>query len=852
MSTKLPSLHSIFLRMVMIKLITPSLILGLVLIGVSIFYNITVIQHEQEILAKFISSEINNFLNDTTRSIRAIANTAEFVDQKSTNQQLATAFESDPYFHSFVVLDEEKRLISFFPPEAFPITAIVGRLPIFEFSDNSVSPISQPFYSSLPGKPTAFITAHLDQGGWLIGEIIFDEVERIIDNRPAQFPNRRIFLTDRQGNILISSEKSKHIPNNALVVTDIFPSPTNNSALSIFQGNLAFSNIEDISQSGWQIRIFFPVFDAIGNFVISASILIGILLLVWSLVLVEMRRNFTRRIYAPLAQFNQYINTLAQGQTTESTRPIHYPAPFIEIKNLSESFEEMSAVISQRQQALQENEQKYRLLIDESADAIYLEQDGHFVVLNQRFTELFGDFSQSSGLASGIHLLAAPADQVFVQEQQLRLLNGEVSSLRFEFKAMNKSKHVIDVEVATTSFLYRNKLAIQGIIRDITERKQMEQSEREQRNLAEALRDTASVLTSTLNISEVIDRILNYIGKVVPCYALNIMLVNEESHIASVIASKGYAERGVEDWLALISLPIASTQLLQQMYETGQPCVVPDTHHNQEWKVLEETNWIASYAGAPIKVQGKVIGFINLDSPDVNFFSPDQAERLQTFANQAGIAIHNAQLLQGLKSSNQELIAAYETTLQGWSKALELRDYETQGHTLRVLNLTIRLATRLGITEPQITHMRYGVLLHDIGKISITDNILFKKGPLTSHEWEIMRQHPSYAYEMLSPIKYLENSLDIPYYHHEWWDGTGYPKGLKGEDIPLAARIFSVVDVWDALTSDRPYHEGMSEEQAIEHLLEQAGTQLDPEIVKSFIEMLRNDLTIELFPKEQE
>lgn len=845
-----PSLHTIFLRMLIFKLFTPSLLLGVILISVSTYYNITVIQHDQYILVKFLTSQINNFLSDATRTIQAIAATTGELEQKTISQQLLTTFNSDPYFHSMLVLDEEKKVIAFYPPDAFPVAAIVNRLPIFERPDAGSSSISSPFYSSLPGKPTAFITAHLDQGGWLVGEILFNEVERIITERPSPTPGRMVFLTDLQGSVLIAPDSASLKPNQPISHTIIFTQVNDHSAISTFDNQLVFSNVENLTNAGWQIRVYYPVFNAIGDFFLVAVGLIAILLILWMLVLIDMRRDFTRRIYNPLAQFNQYIQSISKGNSTERTRPLHFSAPFIEIKNLSESFEEMSAAIHQRQKALQEDEQKYRSLIEQSGDAIYLEQDGHFIVLNKKFKELFGDFSGTLSVANGIHQLASQSDLVFVQEQQMRMLTGEVSDLRFEFKALNHVGEEIDVEVSTSAFLYRNHLAIQGIIRDITERKRTQESEREQRNLAEALRDTASVLTSTLNFNEVIDRILNNIGKVVPCYALNIMLIDDSTRRAKVIASKGYEERGISTWLMSTSLSLQDFPDLAWMFDSAQPIVIPDTHQHKEWNSFKQTRWISSYAGAPIMVQGKVIGFINLDSPEVDFFSLNQAERLQTFANQAGIAIHNAQLLQELRSSNIDLTAAYETTLQGWSKALELRDYETQGHTLRVLDLTIRLAKRSGITEPQITHIRYGVLLHDIGKIAISDNILFKKGPLTSYEWETMRKHPTFAFEMLSPIEYLQDSLDIPYSHHEWWDGTGYPRGLEGEAIPLAARIFSVVDVWDALTSERPYHHSLPEDQVIAHLLEQSGRQLDPGIVKVFIEQVLPEIHDESAQKE--
>jgi HD-GYP domain-containing protein (c-di-GMP phosphodiesterase class II) len=194
-------------------------------------------------------------------------------------------------------------------------------------------------------------------------------------------------------------------------------------------------------------------------------------------------------------------------------------------------------------------------------------------------------------------------------------------------------------------------------------------------------------------------------------------------------------------------------------------------------------------------------------------------------------------MLAQLTQSNTDLRQAYETTLEGWSRALDLRDNDTQGHTARVAALTVILGRAMGMDPEEIVHLRRGALLHDIGKMGIPDAILLKPGPLTDKQWEIMRRHPVYAYELLSPIPYLRPALDIPHLHHERWDGGGYPLGLKGEEIPLAARVFAVVDVWDALTSNRPYRAKVAEERAREIVRDGAGTDFDPRVVEAFLRL---------------
>lgn len=190
-----------------------------------------------------------------------------------------------------------------------------------------------------------------------------------------------------------------------------------------------------------------------------------------------------------------------------------------------------------------------------------------------------------------------------------------------------------------------------------------------------------------------------------------------------------------------------------------------------------------------------------------------------------------------LQRAHRDLAEAYDATIEGWSRALDLRDKETEGHTQRVTEMTIRLARALNVSEDDIVHIRRGALLHDIGKMGIPDHILQKPGPLDPDEWQEMRKHPDYAYQMLYPIAYLRPALDIPYCHHEHWDGNGYPRKLRGEEIPLAARIFTIVDVWDALLSNRPYRRGCTEEEVVDYLQKNSGKLFDPNLVTSFMDL---------------
>jgi PAS domain S-box-containing protein len=248
-----------------------------------------------------------------------------------------------------------------------------------------------------------------------------------------------------------------------------------------------------------------------------------------------------------------------------------------------------------------------------------------------------------------------------------------------------------------------------------------------------------------------------------------------------------------------------------------------------------------AYFGVPILAKGQVKGVLEMFSRNPVKSRPEWSDFLAALAAQAAIAIDNTSLFDALQRTNQELTVAYDATLEGWTRSLKLRDEDTENHSQQVTDLTMILAKLMGIGADQMVNLRRGALLHDIGKIGIPDRILLKPGKLTEEEWVLMRKHPRYAYELLSPILYLRPVLEIPYSHHEKWDGSGYPQGLKGEQIPLAARIFAVVDVWQALTSDRPYRPAWTREEALEYIRTQSGQHFDPQVAEAFLKWIEEN-----------
>jgi HD-GYP domain-containing protein (c-di-GMP phosphodiesterase class II) len=267
------------------------------------------------------------------------------------------------------------------------------------------------------------------------------------------------------------------------------------------------------------------------------------------------------------------------------------------------------------------------------------------------------------------------------------------------------------------------------------------------------------------------------------------------------------------------------------------PDLTKDRTEFERSPLFPNENFIVYY-GVPLIAKGRVLGVLEIFHREPLHPDEDWLDFLNIIAGQTAIAIDSAMMFKELQKTNFELGLAYNATIDAWSRTLDLRDSDTEGHTRRVTDTTIRLATIVGVPEPDLVHIRRGATLHDIGKVGIPDEILFKPGPLDQKEWEIMRQHPKYAVELLSPIKYLEHAMEIPHWHHEKWDGTGYPDRLDGEEIPLSARLFSMVDVFDALTSDRPYRKAWPKKDAIHYIETQSGTHFDPRFVPEFVHLV--------------
>jgi putative nucleotidyltransferase with HDIG domain len=369
---------------------------------------------------------------------------------------------------------------------------------------------------------------------------------------------------------------------------------------------------------------------------------------------------------------------------------------------------------------------------------------------------------------------------------------------------------------------------------DITERKCAEEKiQRHLEHLA-ALVEIVRAINFSFDLNLSLSTLLSHVVVQLGVDAADVLLFNHTSQALEFVAGRGFHSKDIEHSRHRFGEGYAG-RVAQDRTVVHIPDLMQEHGGNLPGKVLVGEEFV-SYLGVPLIAKGQIKGVLEVFRR--SSFTPDEEwlDFLKALADQAAIAIDNSTLFDKLQRSNTELALAYDATIEGWSHALDLRDNETEGHTQRVAGLTVKLARVFGMSEEELVQIRWGALLHDIGKMGIPDEILLKKDALTEEEWAVMKKHPTFAYEMLAPIRYLRSALEIPYSHHEKWDGTGYPLGLKGDQIPLAARIFAVVDVWDALRSDRNYRISWPVEKVLDHIRSLAGTHLDPHVVTVCLE----------------
>ena len=362
-------------------------------------------------------------------------------------------------------------------------------------------------------------------------------------------------------------------------------------------------------------------------------------------------------------------------------------------------------------------------------------------------------------------------------------------------------------------------------------------TERHLKNL-QALHAIDHAISGTLDVQHTLQILLDKVLIQLQADAADVLLLSPMRNVLEFAAGRGFRDRISEPDALRMGEGFAGRAAKER-----RTIVIPDikaVEGDDRAALLARQGFTACVVVALV-AKGQVKGVLEVFRRAPLSRDPEWLDFLDLLAGQAAIAIDNAGLYESVQRSHLELALAYDATIEGWARALELRDKETEGHTRRVADLTQRVAQTLGLHDGELLHIRRGALLHDIGKMAVPDRILLKPGKLTRGERELIRRHPDYAYRMLSPIAFLHPALDIPYCHHEKWDGSGYPRGLKDGQIPIAARIFAIVDVWDALQSDRPYRSAWSLQRTRQYICDQTGKHFDPQIVDTVLRIIDDE-----------
>jgi len=483
--------------------------------------------------------------------------------------------------------------------------------------------------------------------------------------------------------------------------------------------------------------------------------------------------------------------------------------------------------------ALAESNAKLTAIINSAPRAIItLNKEGNISEWNPTAARMFG-WTAEEVIGGPLPIFRGDMAERAEQFRQ-RAHNGETVTA-IETLALRKSGAAIAIGFSVAPLRDHNGRLIGSMVMaaDFTARKAAEALAKQQNQRLLAVHPIEQAVASSMDLGVVLDVLLDQVLGQLGVDAADVLLQEQDGLSLRYAAGRGFKSPKIQSTWLRIGEEIAGVVALERrpfsvsMLNGSKPATARS--------YLREEEGFTSYYGLPLISKGEIKGVLEMFTHNPLTVDEGWQDFAETLASQAAVAIEQMNYFEGMQRANFELRMAYDATLEGWSKALDLRGNETQGHFQEVAEIAARLARTMGMAPQDIVHLRRGALLHDIGEMSIPDAILLKPGPLTDEEMAIMRQHPSTAYEFLSDIVYLRPAVDIPYCHHEHWDGSGYPRGLKGKRIPWAARIFAVVDAWYALTSDRSYRAALPEAKAREILLSLAGVHYDPSVVDAFL-----------------
>lgn len=512
-----------------------------------------------------------------------------------------------------------------------------------------------------------------------------------------------------------------------------------------------------------------------------------------------------------------------------------------DLKLIAVSRDELTEEVNKRihaEETILHNEERFRSVVETANDAIiYIDNRGEIISWNQAAEKIFG-YSDEEMVGRQVNAIIPERDRETHKEGIARIIEaGETRIIgkTIELSGLRKDGTELPIELSLSKWEIGIGIYFTAIIRDISERRHSEEVIQRQVNHLSALRSIDKAIISSLDLDVTLDVFLTHVMTELHIDAAAILILNKNTQTLTQVIRKGFRTGALK-----------FTKLRLGQSNAGRAAIereiinIPNLDENiADFERSEQfgDEGFVSYLAVPLIARGETMGVMEVFQRSRMDIKPEWLEFLQAIAYQGAIALDNSFLFRNLQRSNTNLSVAYDRTIEGWSNALDMRDKETKGHSQRVADLTVRIAEEFNIKDEELTHIRRGALLHDIGKMSVSDSILLKPGKLSEEEREIMKRHPEHARDLLYPIEHLRPAIDIPLYHHEKWDGTGYPRGLKGEDIPLAARIFSVLDVWDALMSDRPYRPAWPEEKVTDYIKSEAGSSFDARVVEVFLKM---------------
>ena len=488
--------------------------------------------------------------------------------------------------------------------------------------------------------------------------------------------------------------------------------------------------------------------------------------------------------------------------------------------------------------SLAQSEQRYRILYETIPSMNFtLDENGVVLSVNRFGLEQLG-YDREELIGQSVLGIFFESDHSLVRASLRECIENPDTIHQWELRKIKKDGSIIWVsETARAIQDEQGQAKVLVACNDITERREAGEVLRRQLNFLTGLKEIDQAILSAVDLRLSLKILVSRAVSLLQVDAADVLLVNSVEHTLEYSAGNGFRTTWIQASALKLNESYAGRAVRERRLIQGTDLGNAPESTFPVGFIREED--FSTYYGIPLIVKGNVVGVLELFSREKTIRTTEWFDFFETLAGQASIAIENARLFDDLRRSNLELALAYDSTIEGWSRALDLRDRETEGHTERVTEQALALARRMGFPGRDIIQIRYGALLHDIGKMGVPDEILHKPGPLTEEEWQVMRQHPSFAHDLLSPIRHLkEAALEIPYCHHEKWDRTGYPRGLQGRQIPLAARMFAVVDVWDALTSDRPYRKAWSRQQTLEYIHAQSAKQFDPQVVEAFAKMI--------------